>query len=235
MEKDKGKEKEQEQEKNNPSLVNSEHTARLRTINVGNKKKKNLFDKSAFSKYTRKKNKDVKTGKTEKAEKISKISKMSKMSPTYRKKYFILVIVVLVCFIGAYQFVKVRDVNFAVLPENISKKIDSEDLERGDALTLRKLYNINNGEYDEFVLFAPKSNMVADEILVMKCKPKQIDSVMAKIQKRIDDQSNSFKNYAPKQYGIISSSELKKKGDYIFFVSAKNIGAINKAIDSSYK
>lgn len=232
------KDKEHEKEKNNASVANSEHTARLRTIDVDEPKKKKIFDKGRLSKYARKAGKSVKKDNAVKADstvKTDKAVKSSKMSPTYRKKYIILAVVVLVCFIGAYQFVKVKDVNFTVLPENISNKIDSEDLERGDALTLRKLYNINNGEYDEFVLFAPKSNMVADEILVIKCKPKQIDSVMAKIQKRIDDQSNSFKNYAPAQYGIISSSELKKKGDYIFFVSAKNIGAINKAIDNSYK
>lgn len=202
-------EKDREKEKSDLSSVNYEHTARLRTINV-EKSKKKIFNKA-------------------------RLKHSIKTSLPYRKKYALLIIIVLVVFIGSYQFVKVKEVNFTVLPNNISKKIGSENLEKGDALTLRKLYAINDMEYDDFVLFAPKSNMVADEILVIKCKPGQADSVMAKIEKRIDNQSNSFKNYAPAQYGIISSSELNKKGDYVFFVSAKNTATINNAIKDSYK
>ena len=201
--------KNSEIENNNISSVNCERTARLRTINI-DKKPKKMFTKE-------------------------RISSSIKTTAPYRRKYMILALVVLIAFIGAYQFVKVKDMNFEVLPENISKKIDSEDLERGDALTLRKLYNINNMEYENFVLFAPKSNMVADEILVIKCKPGQIDTVMAKIQKRKESQAETFKRYAHVQYGIVSSSELKKKGDYVYYVSAKNMGAINKAIKDSYK
>ncbi|MBC2577042.1 DUF4358 domain-containing protein [Peptostreptococcus russellii] len=202
-------EKDKDKEKSNVSPTNYEHTARLRTVDI-EKPKKKMFNKE-------------------------RLRSSIKTSPLYRKKYTILALIVLVAFIGAYQLVKVREINFTTLPENISRKIDGEDLERGNALTLRKLYSINDMEYDDFVLFAPKSNMVADEILVVKCKPGQADSVMAKIQNRIENQSNSFKNYAPAQYGIISSSELSKKGDYVYFISAKNMGAINKAIKDSYK
>ena len=208
MEKDNELEKNSEIE-NNASSVNCERTARLRTVNI-DKKPKKMFTKE-------------------------RIKSSIKTTAPYRRKYIALAVIVLIAFIGAYQFVKVKDMNFEVLPENISKKIDSEDLERGDALTLRKLYNINNMEYDSFVLFAPKSNMVADEILVIKCKPGQTETVMAKIQKRKDSQADTFKRYAPVQYGIVSSSELKKKGDYVYYVSAKNMGAINKAIKDSYK
>jgi len=202
-------EKDKDKEKSNVSPTNYEHTARLRTVDI-EKPKKKMFNKE-------------------------RLRSSIKTSPLYRKKYTILALIVLVAFIGAYQLVKVREINFTTLPENISRKIDGEDLERGNALTLRKLYSINDMEYDDFVLFAPKSNMVADEILVVKCKPGQADSVMAKIQNRIENQSNSFKNYAPAQYGIISSSELSKKGDYVYFISAKNTSAINKAIKDSYK
>lgn len=197
-----------DKEKSNVSPTNYEHTARLRTVDI--EKPKKMFNKK-------------------------RLRPSIKTSPLYRKKYAILALIVLVAFIGAYQLVKVREINFTTLPENISRKIDGEDLERGNALTLRKLYSINDMEYDNFVLFAPKSNMVADEILVVKCKPGQADSVKAKIQNRIESQSNSFKNYAPAQYGIISSSELSKKGDYVYFISAKNTSAINKAIKDSYK
>ena len=201
--------KNKKNKKEETSSANFEHTARLRIVEL-EKPKNKMFDKAKL-KYS------VKT------------------SPKYRKKYAILIALVLLAFIFAYQFVKVKEFNFLLLQKNISSRIDGVDLKKGDVGTLKKLYSINGTEYEKFILFAPKSNMVADEILVIKCKPGQADTVMAKVQKRIDSQSNSFKNYAPDQYAIIASSELKKKGDYVIFVSAKNMGAINNEIKASYK
>ncbi len=188
--------------------ANFEHTARLRTVDMEESKKK-VFNVS--------------------------LKHSIKTSPRYRKKYALLIVIVLAVFIGAYQFVKVKEMDFKLLQKNVSSKIDGVDLKKGDDLTLRKLYAINETEYSDFVSFAPKSNMVADEILIIKCKPGQADQVMAKIQKRVESQTKSFKDYAPQQYNIITTSELKKKGDYVIFVSAKNIAAINDEIKASYK
>ena len=51
----------------------------------------------------------------------------------------------------------------------------------------------------------------------------------------MDAQSKSFKNYAPDQYKIMSSSVLKKKGDYIYFISYENVDLINKIIKANYE
>lgn len=191
----------------NPS-VNCEHTARLRVADDGKSAKEII--KNKFKRPT-------------------------KTTPPYRKKYIMLGVVVLIVFVLAYQFVKVRDVNFTALSGNIQKTIEGDNFEIGDEQTLRKLYGINSMEFENYLSLAPKSNMQAAEILIIKCKPEYVNDVMKKIQNRIDTQSNSFKNYAPDQYKIIASSELKKKGEYVYFVSAKNLDAINKAIKNSYK
>ncbi len=101
-------EKDKDKEKSNVSPTNYEHTARLRTVDI-EKPKKKMFNKE-------------------------RLRSSIKTSPLYRKKYTILALIVLVAFIGAYQLVKVREINFTTLPENISRKIDGEDLERGNAL-----------------------------------------------------------------------------------------------------
>lgn len=199
--------------KKDPS-VNCEHTARLRVADSG---------------------KGVKSAKSAKEKFKQKFKRPVKTTPPYRKKYIMLGLVVFIIFVLAYQVVKVRDVNFTALSSNVQKSINGDDYEVGDDQTLRKLYGINSMEFDNFLSYAPKSNMQASEILVIKCKPEYVDDVMKKIQSRIDSQSNSFKNYAPDQYKIIAGSELKKKGEYVYFVSAKNMDQINKAINNSYK
>lgn len=166
---------------------------------------------------------------------ILKERKPLKASSAYRKKYMILFAVVFIVFVIAYQFVKVKDVDFKKLDAELSNALDMEDFQKGSELTLRKLYGISKGEYVEFLSFAPKSNMLANEILVIECKPGTVDSVMARIQSRVDSQSNSFKNYAPDQYKIIANSQLKKRGDYVYFISLKDPSGVNNSIKNSYK
>ena len=146
--------------------------------------------------------------------KLNKIKPM-KTSSIYRKKYLVLALVVVLIFVLAYQLVKVKNLDFATLGANIEKKVSMENFVKGNDLSLRKLYGINKIEVEKYISYVPKSNMMANEILIVKAKPEYADAILARIQKRVDAQSKSFKNYAPDQYKIMSSSVLKKKFDYI--------------------
>ncbi len=166
--------------------------------------------------------------------KLNKIKPM-KTSSIYRKKYLVLALVVVLIFVLAYQFVKVKNLDFATLGSNIEKKVSMENFVKGNDLSLRKLYGINKIEVEKYTSYVPKSNMLANEILIVKAKPEYADAILARIQKRVDAQSKSFKNYAPDQYKIMSSSVLKKKGDYIYFISYENVDLINKIIKANYE
>ena len=172
-------------------------------------------------------------GKTVK-NKLNKIKPM-KTSSIYRKKYLVLALVVVLIFVLAYQRVKVKNLDFATLGANIEKKVSMENFVKGNDLSLRKLYGINKIEVEKYISYVPKSNMMANEILIVKAKPEYADAILARIQKRVDAQSKSFKNYAPDQYKIMSSSVLKKKGDYIYFISYENVDLINKIIKANYE
>ena len=172
-------------------------------------------------------------GKTVK-NKLNKIKPM-KTSSIYRKKYLVLALVVVLIFVLAYQFVKVKNLDFTTLGANIEKKVSMENFVKGNDLSLRKLYGINKIEVEKYTSYVPKSNMLANEILIVKAKPEYADAILARIQKRVDAQSKSFKNYAPDQYKIMSSSVLKKKGDYIYFISYENVDLINKIIKANYE
>lgn len=172
-------------------------------------------------------------GKTVK-NKLNMIKPM-KTSSIYRKKYLVLALVVVLIFVLAYQFVKVKNLDFTTLGANIEKKVSMENFVKGNDLSLRKLYGINKIEVEKYISYVPKSNMMANEILIVKAKPEYADAILARIQKRVDAQSKSFKNYAPDQYKIMSSSVLKKKGDYIYFISYENVDLINKIIKANYE
>lgn len=217
------------EEDNKKSPVNYEHTARLRkVISKEDEEKEKGNNSSAVKRMKEKVVIKENTG-------VIADRKPMKMSSIYRKKYIGLAILVCIVFVLAYQFVKVKEIDFATLGGNLSKEIDISELYVGDEQDLKKLYGINQNEVENYVSLAPKNNMQANEILIVKCNTEYSDLVMKKIQGRIDSQSNSFKNYAPDQYKIISSSVLKKKGDYIYFVSAKDVNIVDNIIKKSYK
>ena len=166
--------------------------------------------------------------------KLNKIKPM-KTSSIYSKKHLVLALVVVLIFVLAYQLVKVKNLDFATLGANVEKKVSMENFVKGNDLSLRKLYGINKIEVEKYISYVPKSNMMANEILIVKAKPEYADAILARIQKRVDAQSKSFKNYAPDQYKIMSSSVLKKKGDYIYFISYENVDLINKIIKANYE
>src|SRR3712207_3105756 len=58
--------------------------------------------------------------------------KPMKMSSMYRKKYTALWIVVTLVFILAYQFVKVKDIDFKELTSQLQNKISMDSVEVGD-------------------------------------------------------------------------------------------------------
>lgn len=192
---------------------NLEHTARLRPIIVGDEKQqsKKKFLENKILSNTR------------------------SMSDSYRKKYIILGICVFLFFVIAYQFVKVKDVNLEDLGGRLQRTFSNDTYIVGDDQILRRNYGIDPNEIESYIYMAPKSNMNASEILILKCKPEYASNIMARIQKRIDSQSNSFKTYAKDQYEIISNSELKKKGDYIYFISSNDIETVNNLIKECYR
>ena len=102
--------------------------------------------------------------------KLNKIKPM-KTSSIYRKKYLVLALVVVLIFVLAYQLVKVKNLDFATLGANVEKKVSMENFVKGNDLSLRKLYGINKIEVEKYISYVPKSNMMANEILIVKAKP----------------------------------------------------------------
>ena len=84
----------------------------------------------------------------------------------------------------AYQLVKVKNLDFATLGANVEKKVSMENFVKGNDLSLRKLYGINKIEVEKYISYVPKSNMMANEILIVKAKPEYADAILARIQKR---------------------------------------------------
>lgn len=108
-------------------------------------------------------------------------------------------------------------------------------MNEGDKSKLRKLYNLSAADLEEFKLYAPKTNMEANQILILKAKDQsQIEGIKECIDNEIQRQAASFKDYRPDQYTLIENNVLKVKGKYIFLVVSKDVDTITKSISNSF-
>ncbi|WP_346877743.1 MULTISPECIES: DUF4358 domain-containing protein [unclassified Clostridium] len=154
----------------------------------------------------------------------------------YKNYYYILIATVLITFIALYQVLKVKDADMDSLRKNLSQVIDDEQMDIGDSSKLRKLYYISKNEVEDFILYAPKSNMDANEVLVLKGKSEEvIQQLKVKVEGRIKKQSDSFNSYRPEEYDIISNRVLDIKGKYLILIISKDSATIEATINKEFK
>ncbi len=154
----------------------------------------------------------------------------------YKNYYYILIATVLITFIALYQVLKVKDADMDSLRKNLSQVIDDEQMDIGDSSKLRKLYYISKNEIEDFILYAPKSNMDANEVLVLKGKSEEvIQQLKVKVEGRIKKQSDSFNSYRPEEYDIISNRVLDIKGKYLILIISRDSATIEAAINKEFK
>ena len=154
----------------------------------------------------------------------------------YKNYYYILTAAILITFVALYQVLKVKDVDMDSLRQSLSQIIDSEHMDIGDSSKLRKLYYISKNEVEDFILYAPKSNMEANEVLILKAKNEEdIEQLKVKVEERVKKQSDSFKNYRPEEYDIISNRVLDIKGKYLILIISSESEKIEAAINKEFK
>ena len=154
----------------------------------------------------------------------------------YRNYYLIEIAIIIALFIGLYPVLSVKTADMAKIKSDLEKTINLDYVNVGDEKTLKNLYYINKNDIEDFISYAPKSNMEVEEILVLKTKEStDISEIKSKINKRLQKQGESFKNYRPEKYNIIENAVLEEEGQYLIFIVSENASAIKKIIKDNFK
>ncbi|MDD5604084.1 MAG: DUF4358 domain-containing protein [Eubacteriales bacterium] len=105
-----------------------------------------------------------------------------------------------------------------------------------DGKMLERLFNVSSDSIDSFEAQIANVNIKAEEFAVIKLKSvSDAESVSEKLEMRISSQSESFKDYLPQEYYLISKHILKTKGMYVFYAVAQDPSAAEKAFDSFFE
>jgi multidrug efflux pump subunit AcrB len=132
-------------------------------------------------------------------------------------------------------FQEKKDPSISQIVSSVYSKLDKSTVEKSGADELKKLYNISPSEVEDYVLFAPKSNMDANEFLVLReSSSNKTDQLINKLNTHLKAQQDTFVDYAPKQYSIVKNGSVEEIGKYIILVSAPNAKEIEAAYNKKF-
>ncbi|NLK95487.1 MAG: DUF4358 domain-containing protein [Clostridiales bacterium] len=129
-----------------------------------------------------------------------------------------------------------KDIPLEDIKNNVMSVVDNTKFVEGDNKSFKRFYGLNMDDYKDVILYLPSSTMEVSELLIIKVNDtSQIDSIEECINKRIESQENSFKDYAPEQYSIIKQNEISIKGNYVFLAISENGAEMKEKFIESIK
>lgn len=126
------------------------------------------------------------------------------------------------------------NVPFETVAQAVEKAADVGDMKRAGSQELKRLYGLNEKEYDGVLLYYSQATMRVDEVFLVRAKT-QADAreVMDAALLRRDIQIQNFEGYAPDQVKLLKNSVVKLKGHYVLFVVSGDVEKYEKAFDKA--
>lgn len=111
-------------------------------------------------------------------------------------------------------------------------KADTAKMQEGSNQMIRRLYGLDPAQFDEIRMDYPKTNMGAEEILLVKMKnTDDQDVVRTAMESRKKTQMNNFNGYGTYQYAMLEKSQIVIRGNYALFVSAEHASDVVQAFE----
>ena len=118
------------------------------------------------------------------------------------------------------------DVSAAVVPE-----VDRTNMAEAENQMVKRLYGLDPVNFEGCTLYYPRTNMDAEELLVIKLKDvSQQAEVKAAIEARLQSQKDVFDGYGVGQTDLLTNySVIDVRGNYVLFAVSKTCDAAHKA------
>ena len=143
---------------------------------------------------------------------------------------YVLVVCVLVFLITQMSAGRVSRAAFEDVAAEVTAVSDLSPMQEAGEQMIRRLYGLNPGDYEGFMLYCPSSNMGAEELLVVKLADmSQQETVRQAIEARLQTQLNGFEGYGVEQTAMLQNSIIEVRGNYLLFVSAADPSVVAQA------
>lgn len=118
--------------------------------------------------------------------------------------------------------------------DSVIKAIKVEGMEESSNRMFKKFYGLNASDYEGVTLYAPVTNMNAEELLIIKLKDRsQAESVTEAINSRLETQKSSFEGYGIEQFDLLENHILDVQGNFILYIVHPDAAKADQAFCSS--
>lgn len=125
---------------------------------------------------------------------------------------------------------KESQTEFGAMEQTVSAVADLTTMQPADNQMLRRLYGLDEADYEGVMLYCPTTNMGAEELLLIKLTNiEQQDIVKNAIDARITAQKNSFEGYGVDQFEMLTNCVTEIQGNYVLLVVADDPSAVRRA------
>ncbi|MCF0146638.1 MAG: DUF4358 domain-containing protein [Eubacterium sp.] len=116
----------------------------------------------------------------------------------------------------------------------VEEMADSSGMQKGDAQMIRRLYGLNPDDYLGMMLYYPSTNMNAEELLLVKLSegkpdPEVEKQVVSAIEKRRQQQMDTFDGYAMEQYAMVEKALPDVQGNYVLYAAGEDADDVQRA------
>ena len=113
----------------------------------------------------------------------------------------------------------------------VTDVIDMENMQLADNQMVKRFYGLDPADYEGCVLYYPNTNMMAEEVLIVKLKDiSQQQTVSDAIAARLQTQKNTFEGYGVEQFDLLTNhAVVELRGNYVLFVVSDRAEAARKA------
>lgn len=110
----------------------------------------------------------------------------------------------------------------------------SEESDPAVAIWIEKM-GLNKEEITKGKVIAAMMNVNADEIILLEAKDeKKVASLKRALEKELEGQVQTWKQYLPEQYEKVEKNVIKTKGNYLLYVTYTQPDKIENVFDSSF-
>lgn len=144
-------------------------------------------------------------------------------------------VVILFAFIIFLQTgAKESKASLKTVTEEVVKAIKIEGMEESNNRMFKKFYGLNASDYEGVTLYAPVTNMNAEELLIVKLKDSsQAEAVTKAINNRLETQKSSFEGYGIEQFDLLKNHILDVQGNFILYIVHPDAGKADEAFRNS--
>lgn len=116
--------------------------------------------------------------------------------------------------------------------ENISSQVTLHSMVSMPDDFITNYYGVDTSVLDEYVFAMSEDATSAETVIVMKTKDtSKVDGLTTALQMVIDEKKAEMQNYLPEQYEIVSKSEVKVSGSYVYLVISEQADTITNIIE----